>query len=153
LHAHGDRRAGTLSVLARETGAARMAGGGRLATGIPARLTPAEARKFGVTVGGVALLFALISRWRGHDLTPLVLGSFGAALVLLGLVAPATLGPIYRGWMRLGLVLSKVTTPIFMAVVYFVVLTPTGWLMRAFGKHPLRPRAVDGSYWVARTDR
>ena len=57
----------------------------------------------------------------------------GIVLVLAGLVVPRLLGKVYAGWMGFALVLSKVTTPIFMGVIYFVVLTPTGFLMRMFG--------------------
>ncbi|MEO8194714.1 MAG: hypothetical protein ABI681_12760, partial [Gemmatimonadales bacterium] len=46
--------------------------------------------------------------------------------------------------------LSRVTTPIFMSIVYFVVLTPIGLLRRSFGSNPLVHDAVGGSYWKPR---
>ncbi|HET6680804.1 MAG TPA: SxtJ family membrane protein [Gemmatimonadaceae bacterium] len=113
-----------------------------------ARLTPTEGRRFGLTVGGAFLVLALISRWRGHALPPLVLGGVGMALVLAGLALPARLGPVRRAWMRLGLALSKITTPVFMALLYFLAITPVGLLMRAFGHRPLRARERDGGFWV-----
>ncbi len=68
------------------------------------------------------------------------------------LFAPALLGPLNRGWRRLGLLLSKVTTPIVMGLLFFAVLTPVGAIMRATGKDPLRLRFDRGlpSYWLAR---
>ena len=121
-----------------------------MATGISAGLTPREGRKFGLTVGAAFLVLAAISRWRGHSVTPLVLAGLGSLLVLSGVALPGRLGPVYRAWMRLALLLSRVTTPIFMGLIYFVVLTPTGLLIRLLGRNPLRARKVAGSYWVTR---
>jgi len=121
-----------------------------LAAGIRAGLTPREGRKFGLTVGAAFLVLAAVSRWRGHQIAPFVLASLGGVLVLAGAVLPGQLAPVYRAWMQLALLLSKVTTPIFMGLVYFVVLTPTGLLIRLFGRNPLKTRKLDGSYWVTR---
>jgi len=121
-----------------------------LAEGIRAGLTPREGRKFGLTVGAAFLVLAAVSRWRGHAVAPLIMGGVGLLLVLAGTLLPGRLSPVYRAWMRLGLLLSRVTTPIFMGLVYFVVLTPTGLLIRLFGRHPLKPRKLAGSYWVTR---
>ena len=121
-------------------------------TGIPARLTPREGRKFGLLVGGTFLLFGTISHWRGHTTAPLVMWTLGGFLAAGGLLIPGKLGPVYRGWMRLGHALSKVTTPIFMGLIYYVVFTPVGVLMRLFGRHPLKHKATAESYWVGRPD-
>ncbi|MCU0621043.1 MAG: SxtJ family membrane protein [Gemmatimonadales bacterium] len=115
---------------------------------VPARLSPAEGRKFGVQVGLAFCALAAIVLWRGKTDLASVLGGLGAALVVAGLIIPGLLGPVYRAWMGLALVLSKVTTPIFMGIVYFVVLTPIGLVMRAFGKNPLRHDVVAGSNWA-----
>lgn len=122
-----------------------------MAGGIPTRLTPREGRRFGLVVGGAFLVFAGISRWRGHDTAPIVLASIGGLLVVGGAVVPGQLGPVYRAWMQLGLLLSKVTTPLFMGLVYFLVITPMGVVMRLAGRNPMRHEAKDDSYWVART--
>ena len=65
---------------------------------------------------------------------------------------PGELGPVNRAWMGLAELISKVTTPIFMGVVYFVVLMPVGLLMRLFGRNPIKHTAVSGSYWASRTE-
>ena len=73
-----------------------------------------------------------------------------SALIAGGLAAPARLGPVYRGWMALALVISKVTTPLFMGAIFFGVLTPAGLLARLLGHRPLsRPRGT-ASYWQSR---
>ena len=133
-----------------------MEGDGRLADGIPAGLktppfTAKDGRKFGFTVGAAFAVFGAISRWRGHDVAPTVLWSLGGALLAGGAVIPAQLGGVFRAWMGLAHALSKVTTPIFMGVVYFVVIAPMGVAMRLFGRDPLAHRATGTGYWVART--
>lgn len=127
-----------------------MEGNRGLAPDIPARLTPDRLRRFALTVGAAFAGLAGLSWWRGHAVAPFALVGLGVALGLAGLVAPARLGPVYRGWMRFGLLLSKVTTPIFLGLVYFGLLTPMGILMRLAGRNPLRHRAADGGYWKRR---
>ena len=80
----------------------------------------------------------------------LIFGAVGSLLMTAGLLLPGHLGPIYRAWMGFGLLLSRVTTPIFMAVVYFGVIAPVGLLMRLLGRNPIRHRPIEGSYWAAR---
>lgn len=120
--------------------------------GISARLTASEGRKFAFTVGAAFLVLAGIVWWRGHTGVSNVVGGVGAVLVLAGLVVPGRLGPVYRGWMRFALLLSKVTTPIFMGITYFLILTPTGILRRLLGRNPVVREARDGSYWVSRPE-
>lgn len=120
-----------------------------MATAVPAGLSAREGRKFGLTVGGAFLVLGGLLWWRHRPAAP-YLGGLGAALALAGLVVPTYLGPVQRGWMALAHAISRVTTPIFMAIVYFVVLTPIGLVRRAFGGSALEHRANEGSYWVTR---
>lgn len=123
-----------------------------MATGIPARLTPAEGRKFGLTVGGAFLVITAILWWRGkHGAVPYV-GGLGGLLVLAGLAVPTLLGPVYKAWMGLAHLLSKITTPIFMGVVYFLVVTPIALIMRMLGKNPLVHQPQGNGFWFERSD-
>ena len=109
-----------------------------------------ELRKFGLLVGGAFLALAAIAFWR-HRSPGVIrgLGGLGAVLMVAGAVLPSILGPVYRGWMRLALLISKVTTPIFMGIIYYIILTPTGLLMRAFGWRGLSPASKETA-WVTR---
>ncbi len=117
---------------------------------IPARLTASQGRKFGLTVGLAFLaLAALVYFWRHRETVAAVLGGIGALLVLAALIVPTRLGPVERGWMALAKAISKVTTPVFMGVVFFVVVTPIGLVMRLFGKRPLvQVQQADGGFWM-----
>jgi hypothetical protein len=123
-----------------------------MAAGIPARLTAAHGRKFGVTVGGAFLLLSAVAWWRGRETTMAVLSVVGAGLTVAGLVIPTRLGPVERAWMSLAHAISKVTTPIVMAAMYLVVMTPAGLLRRAFGGNPLEHPAREASYWKTRPE-
>lgn len=95
-------------------------------------------REFGLVTGAiVAGLFGVLFPWlleASYPLWPWVI--FGV-LALWALAAPHTLKPVYRGWMRLGLLLSKITTPIIMGAVFFLVILPVAMIMRCFRKDPL----------------
>ena len=101
-----------------------------MAERVPARLTAAEGRKFGLTVGIAFLAFGSIAMWRGKQRTSMVLLSLGGVLVVAALIVPTLLGPVEKAsrWSLAHAISEKVTTPIFMGVVYFLVITPIGFI-------------------------
>jgi hypothetical protein len=111
-------------------------------------LTPAEGRKFALTVGTAFLALTALTWWRDHITVARVLAVIGGGLWIGGLVVPGRLGPVYRGWMGLAHAISKVTTPIFLSIVYFIVIMPIGLLMRAVGRNPIRHHPRGDSYWA-----
>ncbi|MEQ1857786.1 MAG: SxtJ family membrane protein [Longimicrobiales bacterium] len=115
--------------------------------------TASDGRKFAFPVGTAFLLLAGILWWRDHAIPMWITAGLGGVLYIAGAVAPAQLGPIYRAWMRLALLISKVTTPIFMGVVYMLVFTPAGAIMRLVGKRPLVHPVTNGSVWHDATTR
>jgi len=122
-----------------------------LAHGIPARLSAADGRRFAITVGLAFVVVAGLAVWRGHRTPGVVAAALGVLLALAGLVAPAALGPVYRGWMRFALAISRVTTPILLGIVYFLAVLPVALVMRLFGRRPLsRTTPNAASVWVAR---
>jgi hypothetical protein len=121
-----------------------------LAERIQARLSTAEGRKFAFTVGAAFLVLAGIIRWRGGSTVPVVFASLGAALLLAGLLVPAHLGPVQRAWMGLAHMISRVTTPILMGIVYYLTVLPIGLFMRAAGRNPLVRAERAGGFWVQR---
>jgi ABC-type uncharacterized transport system permease subunit len=123
-----------------------------LATRIPTRLTSAQGRKFGLTLGIAFLVLAAFFRWRTFDAASYVAAAIGTLMLLGGLVVPTWLGPIERAWMGLAHAISRVTTPLIMGIVYFLVVTPIGLIMRAVGRNPLRPPASRDSVWATRSE-
>ena len=47
---------------------------------------------------------------------------------------------LYRLWMRLGLALGRITTPILMGLVFFLVITPAALVLRLVGRDPMSRR-------------
>jgi hypothetical protein len=124
------------------------------------RLTAPEGRRFAFTLAGAFSVLAIVLWWRVRgssspfapfaSFAPLFLA---ASLLAAGILIPTRLGPVQRAWMALAHAISRVTTPILMAVVYFTVLAPIGLAMRVMGYNPLKRHAVDGSFWVVRAPR
>jgi Saxitoxin biosynthesis operon protein SxtJ len=108
-------------------------------------------RSFGLLFGAVSGAAAVLAAWKGRS-SAFGWGAVAVVFLAAALLAPALLGPLNRGWRRLALLLSKVTTPIVMGVLFFVVLTPVGIIMRLTGKDPLRLRFErdSPSYWLGR---
>lgn len=109
--------------------------------------TAKHGRKFGVTLGIAFLVLAALVLWRGHESVGRGLGIVGGFLFVAGLTVPRALRPVERGWMRFALALSKITTPIFMGIVYYLVITPFGLVRRVAGKDPLEHTGED-SVWA-----
>jgi hypothetical protein len=113
----------------------------------------ASNKRFGVVVGGIALVFGCVRAWLHGEV-----GWFSGALIAAGLVLmaaalikPDILEPANRGWAKLGLLLHKVTNPIFLGGMYVIAIVPTGLMMRVFGVDPMGLRRPRGnSYWIAR---
>jgi hypothetical protein len=113
----------------------------------------ASNKRFGLVVGAILLLFGAIRAFLHGEIGWLagILGGIGLVLILAALIRPDTLEGVYRGWMKLGLTLHKVTNPLFLGARDGIAIIPTGLLMRLFGADPMGlRREPKGSYWVAR---
>jgi hypothetical protein len=77
----------------------------------------------------------------------------GSAFAGVALFAPRLLGPLNWFWTRLGLVLHKIVSPVVLGIMFFLVITPMGVVMRWMGKDPLRLQLDKAllSYWLDRT--
>ena len=100
-------------------------------------------RSFGLTTGAIfAGLFGLLFPWVFDRNLPLWPWILFAVLALWALIAPSTLRVVYRGWMRLGLLISRVTTPLVLGIVFYLLIAPVGLVRRLFGRDPMA-RAFD----------
>lgn len=108
-------------------------------------------RAFGGVITAALLLIALLPLWvGGHPRTwALVAAAIVASAAAL---APALLSPLNRLWTTFGELLRRLMSPLILAFIFFVVLTPLGLLMRLFGKDLLRLRLDRHatSYWQPR---
>ncbi len=103
-------------------------------------------RDFGLVTGGIiAALFGLFFPWLLEIQIPIWPWVVGGVLAIWALVAPTTLKPVYRGWMKLGLMLSRITTPLILGIVFFLVIMPMGLVMRIFGRDPMTRQFDDSA--------
>jgi hypothetical protein len=102
-------------------------------------------REFGLVTGGIiAGLFGLFFPWVFERALPVWPFIVFAVLGFWGLAAPMSLRPVYRGWMKFGLILSRLTTPIIMGLVFYVVITPVAIFWKITGKDAMA-RKFDNS--------
>lgn len=98
-------------------------------------------RDFGLTTGGlIAVLFGLLFPWLLAAGIPRWPWLLGGGLAAWALIAPARLRPVYHYWMRLALWLSRITTPLVLGVVFFLVILPAALMMKLIGRDPMTRR-------------
>ena len=105
-------------------------------------------RSFGIVFFIVFLLIALYPLLKGNDLRiwSLVISFIFLAL---GLVNSKILTPLNRLWFKFGLLLGRFISPLIMGIIFFIVVTPTGIIMRLFKKDLLNLKYnKKESYWI-----
>jgi hypothetical protein len=102
---------------------------------------PANPEKsFGISVGGVLCLLALILLWRRRVGRAEVLGGIGLVLLVLGLVRPPLLKWPSRYWWAFSRALGHVMARFWLTLLFLVVLTPVNFVWRLIGRDPLARR-------------
>jgi hypothetical protein len=113
-------------------------------------LTGHGGRQFGLTAGAALAAFAAINVARGAFGFASWVALAASILVALGLAAPRHLAPLMRASARARRILSIVTVPSAMGIVYFGVVTPVALVRRLFGSNPIVHNADERGYWKAR---
>lgn len=72
--------------------------------------------------------------------------------LIFALLRPQALSGLNRLWMRLGVLLNRIVSPLALGAVFFLTVLPIGVLMRLGGKDPLRLKydPAAKSYWIPR---
>src|SRR5437868_2654177 len=92
-----------------------------------------SSRSFGLVFAAVFLIIGAIKWW--HDSAWAIWFLIAAAgFAAAALLVPGLLAPLNRLWFRFGLLLHAVVSPVIMGLMFYVTITPIGWLMRALGK-------------------
>ena len=98
-------------------------------------------RDFGLITGALfALIFGLLLPWKFEWQWPVWPWILFGLLAIMGFAAPMTLNPVYRVWMRFGLFMGSIISRVILGLVFFLVVTPIGLMMRATGKDPMHRR-------------
>lgn len=112
---------------------------------------PGSERSFGIIF---AVVFAIVGCWPLTGGNPPRFWSLAIAgvFLVLAFLLPVALKPLNRLWFRIGTGLHHVVSPLVLGLLFYFSVLPTGLLMRAFGKDPLRLRLdrKARSYWIER---
>ena len=117
-------------------------------------LKPGSERSFGIVMAGAFVVLAGLKLWSGSATWAGVWTALALAFGILAFVAPQLLKPLNLAWLRFGLLLHKIMTPLVMGLLFFAVVLPIGLLMRLLGQRPLAlgfDRTAT-SYWSERTE-
>ena len=99
------------------------------------------------------IVFLLIATWPVLDAGSVRVWSLSISIIflVLGIVNSKILTPLKKVWIKLGEILGKVIAPIVMGLIYFVIITPIGILIRLLGKDLLNIKYnKNKSYWIKR---
>ena len=105
-------------------------------------------RSFGVVF---FLLFLIIGIYPIFNANGLRLWSLIISLIflILGLTNSKILTPLNKAWFKFGIILGKIFSPMIMAAIFFLVVTPTGLIMRLLRKDILNLKFNQkDTYWI-----
>jgi len=111
-------------------------------------------RRFGFQIGTVLLLLGVVTGWR-HGIVGWSVGIFGLIVIGLAEFRPTLLRHFHQAWMSFSLLLGEIVRPVFLTILFYLVLTPLGMLQRLAGKRDMDMTFKNGvnSYWKLRTVR
>jgi hypothetical protein len=115
-----------------------------------AEVKRASNRSFGVQMAAILGAYSAWIFFRQDRVSPAL--GVSMALLVAATFRPLLLGPVNRAWAAFGLLLGRIVNPVIMALTFFLVFTPVGWLARLLGKDSLRlnMRSEAASYWILR---
>ena len=108
-------------------------------------------RSFGIVFFVVFLLIALYPLIHNEEIRIWSL-IISLIFLILGLINSKILNPLNKLWFKFGILLGKIVSPIIMGIIFFLVVTPIGFIMRILGKDLLNLKFnTNKSYWIEKT--
>ena len=105
-------------------------------------------RSFGIVFFIFFLIIAVYPIFYGQELRiwSLILSLI---FLILGLAKSRILTPLNLLWFKFGMLLGRIVSPVVMGLVFFLVVTPTGLIMRALKKDLLNlKKKKSNTYWI-----
>ncbi len=113
----------------------------------------ASLKKFGLTMAVALLVIAGIVFIKHKEPNAVLLG-LALVFLLCSFVFPRALKYVYIAWMKLAFVLGWINTRILLSLVFYLIFTPIGLIMRLFND-PME-RRIDKdrqSYWIKKENK
>ena len=108
-------------------------------------------RSFGIVFFVVFFLIALYPLIHNEEIRIWSL-IISLIFLILGLINSRILTPLNKIWFKFGILLGKIVSPIIMGIIFFLVVTPIGFIMRILGKDVLNLKFNENkSYWIEKT--
>jgi hypothetical protein len=109
-------------------------------------------RSFGIVFFVVFLIIATYPLINGDELRLWSL-IISIVFLFLGLVNSKILNPLNKLWFKFGIFLAKIISPLVMGIIFFLVVTPIGLLMRLLNKDLLNLKFKNNNtYWIEKTE-
>ena len=99
------------------------------------------------------IVFLIIAFWPLLNNAEIRVWSIFVSLIFLlaSLIKPKILSPLNYFWLKLGKFIGILVSPIVMAIIFFFVVTPVGFIMKILGKDLLNTKLKNkSSYWIER---
>ena len=110
-------------------------------------------KKFGFFFTFVFAILAFYFLFIDSILWAQAIAILAVLFLLITVIIPQALLPLNRLWMRLGLLLGMIVSPIVLGIIFFGLVTPYGVVMRMFGRDELRLNFTKKlSHWISRSE-
>lgn len=111
-------------------------------------------RKFGFTFTSVFAIAAIYFYYSTNASWAYVFIAAASTFLLVTLIKSDAFQPLNVLWMRFGLLLGLIVSPIVLGIIFYCFLTPIALLMRLSGRDELKLKFTQKeSHWVSRTEK
>ena len=105
-------------------------------------------KNFGIVFFVVFFIIALYPLFNSADIRIWSL-LISLVFLILGIFNSKILTPLNKLWFKFGIFLGKIISPLIMGVIFFLLVTPIGFIMRLLGKDILNLKYQNNkSYWI-----
>ena len=110
-------------------------------------------KSFGIVFFTVFLIIAIWPLLNGYEIRSWSL-IISIVFLLLGILNSKILTPLNKIWFKIGILLGNVISPIVMSIIFFLVVTPTSFIMKILGKDLLNlKKNTKNSYWIKKQNQ
>ena len=110
-------------------------------------------KSFGIVFFTVFLIIANWPLLNGYEIRYWSL-IISIVFLFLGILNSKILTPLNKIWFKIGILLGNVISPIVMSIIFFLVVTPTSFIMKILGKDLLNlKKNTKNSYWIKKQNQ
>ena len=109
-------------------------------------------RNFGIIF---SIFFLIVALWPLLNQNEIRIWSLVISFIffVLGLFNFKLLTPLNKLWLKFGIILGNIISPVIMGIIFFLVVTPTALIMRIFKKDILKlKKNSNNTYWIIKDD-